>query len=89
MNDAGAGGALRTDSIQRLSSRYHPQVTENRAAAGLIGLAQVMAHCGGSPLQTLRYINGAIASAPEDPEPYSVLADLWTEQRTDVAELLR
>jgi hypothetical protein len=40
-------------------------------------------------MQALRYINGAIASAPEDPEPYAVLADLWREQRAEVAELLQ
>jgi len=40
-------------------------------------------------MQALRYINGAIASAPEDPEPYAVLADLWKEQRADVAQLLQ
>lgn len=40
-------------------------------------------------MQALRYINGGIASAPEDPEPYAVLADLWKEQREEVAELLQ
>jgi tetratricopeptide (TPR) repeat protein len=40
-------------------------------------------------MQALQYINSAIASAPEDPEPYAVLADLWGEHRTDVADLLR
>ena len=40
-------------------------------------------------MQALRYINSAIASAPEDHEPYAVLADLWREQRADVAELLQ
>ena len=64
-------------------------MTENRAAPGLIGLAQVMAHCGGSPLQAIGYINGAIESAPEDPEPYAVLAELWHDRRADVAELLQ
>jgi hypothetical protein len=31
----------------------------------------------------------AIASAPEDPESYAVLADLWMEQRADLAEILQ
>ena len=39
-------------------------------------------------MQALRYINSAIASAPEDPEPYAVLAELWSEQRAQVAQLL-
>ncbi|WP_211244018.1 tetratricopeptide repeat protein [Actinospica robiniae] len=64
-------------------------MTANRSAAALSGLARVMAHCGGSPMQAIQYINGAIASAPEDPEPYAILADLWKEQRAAVAGLLK
>lgn len=71
-------GDRRTGSAYwRVLSRYDPRVTVNRSVAGFTGLARVMAHCGGSPMQALRYINGGIASAPEDPEPYAVLADLW------------
>lgn len=48
-----------------------------------------MAHCGGNPGQAVQYIAGAIASAPEDPESYAVLAELWTEQRADLAGILQ
>lgn len=48
-----------------------------------------MAHCGGSSTAAVHYVAGAIASAPEDPEPYAVLAELWEEQRADLAELLQ
>ncbi|MFB6778331.1 tetratricopeptide repeat protein [Streptomyces sp. NPDC056352] len=61
----------------------------NRAVAAGVGLARVMAHCGGSPTAAVHYVAGAIASAPEDPEPYAVLADLWEEQRTALAELFQ
>ncbi len=61
----------------------------NRAAAAWIGLAQVMAHCGGSPTAAVHHVAGAIASAPEDPEPYEVLAELWKEQRADLAGLFQ
>ena len=37
----------------------------------------------------MHYISGAIASAPEDPEPYALLADLWTEQQAELTEILR
>ncbi|MFE2531568.1 tetratricopeptide repeat protein [Streptomyces sp. NPDC059371] len=63
-------------------------MTSNRAVAGGIGLARVMAHCGGSPAAAVHHVAGAIAAAPEDPEPYAVLAALWAEQRADLAELL-
>ncbi|MGW1965008.1 tetratricopeptide repeat protein [Streptomyces sp. NPDC001935] len=63
-------------------------MTSNRAVAGGIGLARVMAHCGGSPAAAVHYVARAIAAAPEDPEPYAVLAELWAERRADLAELL-
>lgn len=37
----------------------------------------------------MHYISGAIACAPEDDKHYSVLADLWNDQRADLDELLR
>lgn len=61
----------------------------NRAVAGGVGLARVMAHCGGSPAAAVHYVAGAIAAAPEDPEPYAVLAELWEGQRADLGEVLR
>lgn len=44
---------------------------------------------GGSPAAAVHYVAGAIASAPADPEPYAVLAELWEEQRADLAELFQ
>ncbi|MFB9573689.1 tetratricopeptide repeat protein [Streptomyces yanii] len=61
----------------------------NRAAAAGVGLARVMAHCGGNPTAAMHYVTGAIASAPEAPEPYAILAELWEEQRTDLGELFQ
>jgi tetratricopeptide (TPR) repeat protein len=48
-----------------------------------------MAHCGGSPAAAVHFVAGAIAAAPEDPESYAVLAELWEEQRADLAELFQ
>lgn len=45
----------------------------------------VMAHCGGSPEGAVRYVCGAMASAPEDPGTYGVLADIWRDHRADLA----
>lgn len=61
----------------------------NRTVAAGVGLARVMAHCGGSPAAALHYVAGAIASAPEDPEPYAVLAELRGEQRAKLTDLLQ
>ncbi|MFE1289748.1 tetratricopeptide repeat protein [Streptomyces sp. NPDC058751] len=63
-------------------------MTSNRAVAAGVGLAQVLAHCGGSPAAAVHYLGGAIAAAPEDPKPYEVLAELWEERRADLTELL-
>ncbi|MFJ8743296.1 tetratricopeptide repeat protein [Embleya sp. NPDC127516] len=60
----------------------------NRTAVAGVGLARVMAHCGGDPGAAVRYLAGAIASAPEAPEPYAVLVDLWQEQRQGLAAAL-
>jgi tetratricopeptide (TPR) repeat protein len=40
-------------------------------------------------MAAVHYAAGAIASAPEDPEPYAVLAELWEEQRADLAALFQ
>lgn len=54
-------------------------------AAG-VSLARVMAHCGGSPVAALKFLVGAIASAPEVPEPYAALAELWRDRRSELEE---
>lgn len=61
----------------------------NRAAVAGVGLARVMARCGGDVGAAVRYLAGAIASAPEAAEPYAVLADLWQEQRQGLAAALK
>ncbi|MFD7320373.1 tetratricopeptide repeat protein [Streptomyces sp. NPDC059875] len=48
-----------------------------------------MAHCGGSPAAAVHHLASAIASAPEDPEPYAVLAELWREKQSELAEVVR
>ncbi|MDQ0992652.1 tetratricopeptide repeat protein [Streptomyces sp. V3I7] len=60
----------------------------NRAVVAGVGLARVMAHCGGSPAAAVHYLAGAIASAPENPEPYTVLAELWADRRLELAEVV-
>ncbi|WP_432172756.1 tetratricopeptide repeat protein [Streptomyces sp. Tue6028] len=57
--------------------------------AGGVGLARVLAHCGGSPEAAVHYLAGAIASAPENPEPYTVLAELWRDRPSELAEVVR
>jgi tetratricopeptide (TPR) repeat protein len=47
-------------------------------------LAQVMAHCGGSPTQAVAYAAEAIRENPADPQPYEFLAEL---RRTSPAEV--
>ncbi|MES5818222.1 tetratricopeptide repeat protein [Streptomyces sp. RG80] len=61
----------------------------NREVAAGVGLARVMAHCGGSPEAAVRHLVGAIASAPQDPEPYAVLAELWRDQPAELTEAVR
>ncbi|MER6731063.1 tetratricopeptide repeat protein [Streptomyces puniciscabiei] len=61
----------------------------NRAVAAGVGLARVLAHCGGSPAAAVDHLVGAIAAAPEDPEPYAVLAELWRDRRPELAEVVR
>lgn len=47
-----------------------------------------MAHCGGSPAAAVDHLVGAIASAPENPEPYAVLAELWRDGPSELAEIV-
>ncbi|WP_229870179.1 tetratricopeptide repeat protein [Streptomyces phaeofaciens] len=61
----------------------------NRAVAGGLGIARVLAHCGGSPVAAVHYLAGAIASAPENPEPYTALAELWRDRRPELAEVVQ
>ncbi|MER5909254.1 hypothetical protein ABT124_01825 [Streptomyces sp. NPDC001982] len=35
------------------------------------------------------YLAGAIAAAPENPEPYAVLAELWRDQSSQPAEVVQ
>src|SRR3982751_3966430 len=50
-----------------------------------LAIARVMAHCGGSPIEAVAYLAGAIADDPADPEPYAVLAELHRQSRIEVA----
>ncbi|WP_030601892.1 tetratricopeptide repeat protein [Streptomyces achromogenes] len=61
----------------------------NQAVAAGVGLARVMAHCGGSPSAAVHYLAGAMASAPGNPEPYAVLAELWREKPSELAEVVQ
>jgi len=61
----------------------------SRAVAAGVGLARVMAHCGGSTETAVHYLSGAIASAPEEPEPYTVLSELWSDKRSELAEVVQ
>ncbi|MFC5241961.1 hypothetical protein [Streptomyces atrovirens] len=60
----------------------------NQSVAAGVGLAGVMAHCGGSPVGALKLLVGAIASAPAAPEPYAALAELWRDRRSELEESL-
>jgi tetratricopeptide (TPR) repeat protein len=44
-----------------------------------------MAHCGGAPSAAVEYLAQAIAQAPDDPEPYELLAELRRESPQEVA----
>ncbi|WP_369191821.1 tetratricopeptide repeat protein [Streptomyces sp. R08] len=61
----------------------------NQAVAAGVGLAQVMAHCGGSPAAAVHYLAGAIASAPDNPEPYAALAELWRDKRSELTGVVQ
>ncbi|MGW0631977.1 tetratricopeptide repeat protein [Streptomyces sp. NPDC002758] len=58
----------------------------NQPVTAGVALAGVMAHCGGSPVGAVEFLVGAIASAPAAPEPYSALAELWRDRRSELKE---
>ncbi|MFI8916576.1 tetratricopeptide repeat protein [Streptomyces sp. NPDC053513] len=58
----------------------------DRSMAAGVGLAGVMAHCGGSPVAAVKLLVGAMASAPAAPEPYAALAGLWQDRRPELRE---
>ncbi|MEU0298667.1 tetratricopeptide repeat protein [Streptomyces sp. NPDC006175] len=60
----------------------------NQSVAAGVGLAGVMAHCGGSPVAATKVLVRAIASAPTAPEPYAALAELWQDRRPELKESL-
>lgn len=60
----------------------------NRAVSAEVGLARVLAHCGGSPEAALRHLARAVASAPQEPEPYAALGELWRDHRSELAEIV-
>ncbi|MFF3285916.1 tetratricopeptide repeat protein [Streptomyces sp. NPDC003023] len=60
----------------------------NHSVAAGVGLAAVMAHCGGNPAGAVKLLVGAIASAPAAPEPYASLAELWQDQRPELKRSL-
>ncbi|MEW1995356.1 tetratricopeptide repeat protein [Streptomyces coelicoflavus] len=60
----------------------------NQSVTAGVGLAGVMAHCGGSLAGAVELLAGAIASAPAAPEPYAALAELWTDRRSELKENL-
>ncbi|MFK0170565.1 tetratricopeptide repeat protein [Streptomyces sp. NPDC090306] len=60
----------------------------NESVAAEVGLAGVMAHCGGSPARAARLLARAMASAPSAPEPYAALAELWQDRRPELEESL-
>ena len=37
----------------------------------------------------MHYLSGAIAAAPEEPEPYTVLSELWSDKRSELAEVVQ
>ncbi|MFI8076314.1 tetratricopeptide repeat protein [Streptomyces sp. NPDC086033] len=60
----------------------------NQSVAAGVSLAGVMAHCGGSPVGAVKVLVGAIASAPAAPQPYTALAELWRDRRSELKESL-
>jgi tetratricopeptide (TPR) repeat protein len=53
-----------------------------------LALAQVLAHCGGSRADAVRYLGAAIAAAPGDGEAYDQLAELWHRSQAEVAPVV-
>lgn len=60
----------------------------NQSVAASVGLAGVMAHCGGSPVAAVKFLAGAVAAAPAAPEPYAALAELWQDRLPELKESL-
>ncbi|KJK54005.1 MULTISPECIES: tetratricopeptide repeat protein [unclassified Streptomyces] len=60
----------------------------NQSAAAGVGLAGVMAHCGGSPVAAVELLVAAIAAAPAAMEPYTALAELWRERCSELQQSL-
>ena len=60
----------------------------SRDAVAGISVARVMAHCGGDLRAAVPFVARAIAAAPEAPEPYAVLSEMWDEQRKDLTAAL-
>ncbi|MEV0579456.1 tetratricopeptide repeat protein [Streptomyces sp. NPDC050392] len=52
----------------------------NQSVTAGVGLARVLAHCGGNPVAAVKLLVGAIASAPAAPESYAALAELWQDR---------
>ncbi|NYV74547.1 tetratricopeptide repeat protein, partial [Streptomyces sp. UH6] len=55
-------------------------------AAAAIALAQVLAHCGGSPAAAVQQLTRAIASDPAGAEPYDALAELRRDHPAEFAD---
>lgn len=52
-------------------------------ASAELAIAQVLAHCGGSPAEAVKYIGRAITIAPHRAEPYNMLGDLWRDSQAE------
>lgn len=56
----------------------------NQSVTAGVTIAGVLAHCGESPVGAVRFLVGAMASAPAAPEPYAALAELWRDRRPEL-----
>lgn len=57
------------------------------SVSGNLALARVMSHCGGSPVEALRFATGAIIEDPRSLEPYRLMAEIREQwPGTGVAE---
>ncbi|WP_406094616.1 tetratricopeptide repeat protein [Streptomyces sp. NBC_01013] len=61
---------------------------QDQSVAAGVALAGVLAHCGESPAGAVRFLVGAIASAPAATEPYACLAELWRDRRPELTAVL-
>lgn len=50
-----------------------------------LAIARVLAHCGGSPAEAVKYIGRAITMAPHRAEPYDMLVNLWRDSQAETA----